>query len=114
MHIRNDDSGLPDWILPSEPDDFATEWQPEEEAHVAVAVEGVWCVIVYNDDWHTYDEVILQLQKATGCSLELATMLTREIDMSGRAVVYKGEKLECRKVATVLREIRLQVELDEA
>ena len=114
MGIVNDDSPLPDWILPSEPDDFDTEWQPEDETNVALAVEGVWCVIVYNDEWHTYDEVILQLQKATGCSLELATTLTREIDMTGRAVVYKGDRLECRKVAAVLREIRLQVELDEA
>ncbi|MDQ7053486.1 MAG: ATP-dependent Clp protease adaptor ClpS [candidate division KSB1 bacterium] len=27
-----------------------------------------WKVILYNDDIHTFDEVILQLRKATGCS----------------------------------------------
>lgn len=71
-----------------------------------------WKVILYNDDVHTMDEVVFQLQKATGCSLERATMIMSEAHMRGRAVCYEGAKEECQKVAAVLRQIRLQVEVD--
>lgn len=73
-----------------------------------------WHVILYNDDWHTIDEVVLQVQKATGYALERAVAITLEVHESGRAVVFTGDKEECRRVAAVLREIRLQVEIDEA
>jgi ATP-dependent Clp protease adapter protein ClpS len=71
-----------------------------------------YVVIVYNDDWHTFDDVQQQLIKATGCTLEKAEALSIEIDGRGRAVVFGGEQAECERVANVLREIRLQVETD--
>lgn len=73
-----------------------------------------WNVILYNDDWHPFDEVVSQVQKATGYSLEKAEMITYEAHTAGRAVAYTGAKDECHRVATVLREIRLLVEIDEA
>jgi len=71
-------------------------------------------VIVYNDEVHTFPEVELQLQKATGCTLEKAEALAVEIDSKGRAVVFAGSHLECDYVAGVLRLINLQVETDRA
>ena len=73
-----------------------------------------WRVILYNDDVHSFEEVVLQVQKATGYSLERAESITFEAHSQGRAVAFTGDKEECRRVATVLREIRLQVEIDEA
>ena len=73
-----------------------------------------YVVIVYDDDWHTFEQVETQLQKATGCTLEKAEALSHEIDGSGRAVVFAGEQEECERVANILREIRLQVETDRA
>lgn len=69
-------------------------------------------VILYNDDHHSIDEVILQLQKATGCNLEKAIDITLEAHTQGRAVCYKGGRSDCQKVCRVLREIRLQCEVD--
>ncbi len=77
-------------------------------------VGRLWRVILYNDDWHSFDEVILQVQKATGCSLERAVAITYEAHTKGRAVAYEGSKAKCQRVVATLREIRLQVEIDEA
>ena len=73
-----------------------------------------WIVILYNDDWHPFDQVIFQVQKATGCSLEQAETITVEAHTAGRAVAYQGSAEECERVAGILRQIRLQVETDAA
>lgn len=73
-----------------------------------------WVVILYNDDWHPYDQVVFQVQKATGCSLEKAEWITWAAHTEGRAVAYTGTPEECERVAGILREIRLQVETDTA
>ena len=74
--------------------------------------KGPSIVIVYNDDWHTFEQVEIQLQKATGCTLEKAEALAMEIDSTGRSVVFSGSAELCEKVANILRQIRLQVETD--
>lgn len=70
-----------------------------------------WQVILYNDDIHTIDEVILQVQKATGCSVTRATQITLEAHFKGKAVAFAGEFDACYRVAGVLREIGLIVEI---
>lgn len=78
------------------------------------ALDSPWVVILYNDDWHPYDQVVFQLQKATGYSLEKAVWITHEAHTTGRAVAYTGSLEECERVARILRDIRLQVETDRA
>lgn len=75
---------------------------------------GPWVVILYNDDWHPMDQVVFQLQKATGCSLETAEAIMYEAHITGRAIAYTGTQEECERVAGILRQIRLQVETDRA
>lgn len=77
-------------------------------------VDEPWVVILYNDDWHPYDQVVFQVQKATGCTLEKAVWITHEAHHTGRAVAYTGTLEDCNRVAGVLRQIRLQVETDHA
>ncbi|HEX8552137.1 MAG TPA: ATP-dependent Clp protease adaptor ClpS [Abditibacteriaceae bacterium] len=72
-----------------------------------------WRVILYNDDWHGCDEVVAQVQKATSCDLETAVRITLEVDARGRGVCFRGDLEECHRVVKVLREIRLQCEVDE-
>jgi ATP-dependent Clp protease adapter protein ClpS len=71
-------------------------------------------VILYNCDCHTFDEVILQMQKATGCSVEKASQVAHEVHNSGRAIAFSGSLEKCEKVAAVLRQIKLQVETDRS
>jgi ATP-dependent Clp protease adapter protein ClpS len=66
-----------------------------------------WHVILLNDDWHTFDEVIVQLIKATGCSSKIAADIAWEADMNGEAICYTGPKERCEYVGVVLNEIDL-------
>jgi ATP-dependent Clp protease adapter protein ClpS len=88
--------------------------RPRLEEDEEIRLGGPWVVILYNDDWHPMDEVVFQLQKATGCSLETAEAIMVEAHTTGRAVAYTGTQEECERVAGVLRQIRLQVETDRA
>ncbi len=73
-----------------------------------------WNVVLYNDDVHTINEVILQVQKATGVSLEAAFEITMTVHTQGHATCYTGTHVECEKVAAVLKEIGLTVEIVHA
>lgn len=69
-------------------------------------------VLLYNDAFHSMDEVAEQLIKATGCSLPRAEAIMMEAHFKGRAVCFRGERPRCQDVCRVLREIRLQCEVD--
>ncbi|HXN06056.1 MAG TPA: ATP-dependent Clp protease adaptor ClpS [Nitrospiria bacterium] len=84
----------------------------EEEIDASVQIDHPWNVILYNDDVHSLEEVISQVQKATGASLENAIAITLEAHASGRAICFSGSLEECNKVANILKEIRLHVEVD--
>ena len=73
---------------------------------------GAYRVILYNDDYHDVEEVIGQVMKACECNEERAVEITAQAHFTGRAVCYKGGKNKCHKVAKILREIRLQCEVD--
>lgn len=97
-------------LLPAE----VVEDQPVESPDSTSGQGSPYVVIVYNDDYHTFEEVIIQLQKATGCTAEKAEALAYEIDGKGRAIVFGGSSQECERVANILRQIRLQVETDRS
>ncbi len=73
-----------------------------------------WNVILYNDDVHSFNEVVFQVQKAVGVSSEIAFEITMEAHTKGQAVCYSGTRDDCEKVAAVLREIELTVEVTPA
>ncbi len=73
---------------------------------------GPYVVILYNDDYHPMDQVVSQLQKATGYDLERCIQIMFEAHTSGRAIAYSGGEADCERVANILRQIRLQVETD--
>jgi ATP-dependent Clp protease adapter protein ClpS len=73
-----------------------------------------WNVILLNDNWHTFDEVILQLIKAIKCSHQKASEITIEAHTTGEAVCYSGPKERCEHVASILEEIDLGVRIERA
>lgn len=73
---------------------------------------GAYRVILYDDDWHPIDQVIEQVVKACECGKIKAIKITLDAHRKGRATCYKGNRGKCHKVAKVLREIRLQCEVD--
>ena len=89
--------------------DHETDAQTEEvvEEHISAP----WRVILYNDNIHTFDEVIAQLIKATGCTLAKAEEITLKVHNEGKAVAFEGEFEECLMVDSVLKEIQLVTEI---
>jgi ATP-dependent Clp protease adapter protein ClpS len=85
---------------------------PEQETKPEQKLEPPCRSILYNDDWHTFEEVIRQLVKATGCTAEEAEAHAWKVHSTGRDVVFQGARQACEKVVLVLREIRLQAEVD--
>jgi ATP-dependent Clp protease adapter protein ClpS len=86
--------------------------QPDLDTRVDEALARPGRVILYNDDWHSFDDVIQQLIKATGCDEATAEGHAWTVHTQGRAQVFEGPRADCERVAKVLREIRLQVEVD--
>ena len=82
--------------------------EEETEEHV----DAPWRVILYNDEIHTFDEVISQLIKATGCDVGRAEELAWKVHTNGKAAVYEGTFEECFRVQGVLREIQLVTEIE--
>lgn len=85
-----------------------TETLLAEKTEVALPAK----VILFNDEIHTFDEVILQLMKATGCSINDAEHLAFEVDTTGLACVFEGEMLDCLLVSSVLEEIALHTNIE--
>ncbi len=83
------------------------------ENETAVELGNPWQVVLFNDEVHSFGEVILQIQKATGYSLERATDLTLRVDKNGKAVVYIGSKADCERVAGVLKQIQLITQVEK-
>ena len=92
---------------PAAPD---VEVAPEEETEERV--KSPWRVILYNDEIHTFDEVIRQLIKATGCSIGQAEKHAWTVHTEGKDCVYEGAFEECFRVQGVLREIQLVTEIE--
>lgn len=82
------------------------EKEKEEEQE-----ETPWRVILYDDDIHTFDEVIGQLKKALGCNHSQAEELTYKVHNEGKAEVFEGSFEDCFEVNGVLKEIQLITEI---
>ena len=86
---------------------------PRDLGDLDDAIDDPYIVILYNDDYHGMDEVVSQLQKATGYAIERCVKIMIEAHTRGRAVAYTGTESACERVANILRQIRLQVETDK-
>lgn len=89
----------------------ATEEQTQT-ADRTVIIEP-WNVILFNDDSHSFDEVIVQLMSALGCTQEHAEAITWEVHSSGSAVCYTGPLERCEHIAVILEQINLLVKMEQ-
>lgn len=96
----------------AEPTDPDVEEDVVVDETTSERIQEPWKVILYNDDIHTFDEVIFQLRKATGCSESEAERIALEAHFRGKTVAYSGGFEACFKVMGVLREIQLIVEIE--
>lgn len=86
--------------------------QTRPAPEVQEEIETSWRVILFNDEVHSFDEVIYQIIKATGCNKSKAVELTNEVHFKGKANVYEGAFTECLRVSSILQEIALITEIE--
>jgi ATP-dependent Clp protease adaptor protein ClpS len=84
----------------------------QEEKDAEVLVEQPAKVILFNDELHSFEEVIGQIIKAVGCDSNKAESLTWEVHNTGRAMVFEGQMSECLKVSHILEEIALNTQIE--
>jgi ATP-dependent Clp protease adapter protein ClpS len=70
-----------------------------------------WLVIVYNNDFNTWAEVMAILMIATHCDEDEAYIETWEIDHLGKSVVHQSDEDEANAVAEIIRKIGIRVEV---
>ena len=69
-------------------------------------------VILFNDNVHSFEDVIVQLMKAIRCTPEQGEAYAWEVHTRGKACVYSGEMPECLRVSSVLEEIALHTQIE--
>jgi ATP-dependent Clp protease adapter protein ClpS len=84
----------------------------EQEHEVDVLVQEPAKVILFNDEVHSFDEVIDQIIKAVRCDTTKAEALTWEVHNSGKAVVFEGVMNDCMQVSSILEEIALHTQIE--
>ena len=71
-------------------------------------------VILFDDSVHSMDEVVSQIEKATGCGSQHATSIMLEAHNAGRAIVWSGGLERCEHIEAILSEIRLGTKIEPA
>jgi ATP-dependent Clp protease adapter protein ClpS len=84
----------------------------QEEKDTDTLVEQPAKVILFNDEIHSFDEVIVQIIKAIGCDISKAEALTWEVHNAGKAMVFEGQMSECLRISHVLEEISLNTQIE--
>jgi len=72
---------------------------------------GRWMVVIYNNDTTAIDDVIAILMRATGCSLQEASIETWEAHHFGKAPVHFSSRNECEIVAAMIASIGVQTQV---
>ena len=90
--------------------DFST--QTEEDVIDEVKIQQPAKAILFNDEVHTFEEVINQIIKATGCDQQTAERMTLEVHHTGKSCVYTGELVKCLQVTGILEEIELMTQVE--
>ena len=87
-----------------------TVGQPHDDE--AVLIQAPAKVILFNDEVHTFDDVIGQLIKATACTQAQAEAWAWEVHTSGKANVFEGTMTDCLRVSAILEEIALHTQIE--
>ncbi len=90
----------------------APEIAPAATEEADAAVETPWRVILFDDDVHTFEDVILQLMKAVGCTPEQGYQHALTVHTEGKDCVFQGDFFDCFRVQGVLKEIALVTEIE--
>jgi ATP-dependent Clp protease adapter protein ClpS len=93
---------------------YNAEYKPETVTDDVDTISNAFPskVILFNDNVHSFDDVISQLIKAIGCSSGQAEAFAWEVHTKGKACVFTGEIEKCLRVSGVLEEIGLHTQIE--
>ncbi|XP_048736873.2 E3 ubiquitin-protein ligase UBR2-like isoform X4 [Ostrea edulis] len=78
-------------------DNLPSDLQPEGELH------DTYITMLFNDEVHTYDQVIKTLQRAVkNCTAQQAREFATLVDREGRAMVYGGCFASCEQCRSII------------
>jgi ATP-dependent Clp protease adaptor protein ClpS len=69
-------------------------------------------VVLFDDDWHTFDEVIQQVVLATKCSNSQAEAVAFTVHHQGRGIAFEGDMSQCVRVSSILEQIELRTSIE--
>ena len=98
--------------MPAHPSMIPTQPVQHEEDLQESATQEPAKVILFNDEVHTFEEVIQQLIKALRCSSEKAEALTWEVHANGKAAIFSGTIARCMEISAILQEIELFTQIE--
>jgi len=83
----------------------AASKQPEEEEEEEEGGE-TYAVVLHNDDWNTFDDIINLLKVVCGLKHSEALKLTKEIDTEGHGIVKESQsRAECEQLRASITEL---------
>jgi len=85
-----------------------------KDTRTNVLLRSPYHCILFNDEEHGMDEVVIQIVKAINCSVQRAAEIMLEAHNSGRAIVITAHLERCEHAAAVLEEIRLGTKIEPA
>ncbi len=72
---------------------------------------GRWMVVIYNNDFNTFDEVVEVIMRSTGCGSDEALIEAWEAHTFGKAPVHFSGRDECEIVAVMISSIGVRTEV---
>ncbi|UYV79674.1 UBR1 [Cordylochernes scorpioides] len=65
----------------------------------------VFATVLYNDEVHTYDQVINTLSRAMNCNQKSALEYSTMVDREGRSIVWCSTEANCKQLAEAIEKI---------
>ncbi|XP_038072010.1 E3 ubiquitin-protein ligase UBR2-like isoform X2 [Patiria miniata] len=66
-------------------------------------LEDTYCTMLFNDEIHTYEQVIETLRKAVNCTPKEAVDFATIVDREGRSTVRNGLYKDCERARTIIK-----------
>jgi ATP-dependent Clp protease adaptor protein ClpS len=94
----------------------ATQALPKEDTRTALALEGVWRVVVLNDPVNLMSYVVMVFKKVFGFDEQTARKHMLEVHEQGRSIVWSGLREKAEAYVFTLQQWHLTavLESDEA
>jgi ATP-dependent Clp protease adapter protein ClpS len=81
------------------------------ERNTSVQQDHFWQVILYNCECHTFEEVVERLMLAIRCAEPMAWQYAQVVHTLGSVSVFKGPHGECERVADIIGQTGIVVEV---